>query len=119
MRWIIAAFYCMAGLAHLLVPEKLEAITPAWVPFAPTVIFVAGVCEKVLADFTYLAIKQARAMEITTIGLLGNSGGQAAELVDLALIVPHHATPRIQEVHIAVSHIICQLVEEQYFEIND
>jgi D-sedoheptulose 7-phosphate isomerase len=59
------------------------------------------------------AIKQARAMGMTTIGLLGNGGGQAAELVDLALVVPHHDTPRIQEVHIAVSHIICQLVEDE------
>jgi len=45
MRWIIAAFYAMAGIAHLLVPEKLLAITPSWVPFAPTVIFVTGLCE--------------------------------------------------------------------------
>jgi uncharacterized membrane protein len=45
MRWIIAAFYSMAGLAHLLVPEKLLAITPSWVPFAPTVIFATGLCE--------------------------------------------------------------------------
>ncbi len=59
------------------------------------------------------AIKQAHLMEIMTIGLLGNSGGQAAGLVDLALIVPHHDTPRIQEVHIAVSHIICQLIEDE------
>jgi uncharacterized membrane protein len=45
MRWTIAAFYSMAGLAHLLVPEKLLAITPSWVPFAPTVILVTGLCE--------------------------------------------------------------------------
>ena len=45
MRWIIAAFYFMAGVAHLLVPEKLLAITPSWVPVAPTVIFVTGLFE--------------------------------------------------------------------------
>ena len=45
MRWIIAAFYAAAGLAHLLVPEKLLAITPSWVPYAPAVIFVTGLCE--------------------------------------------------------------------------
>jgi D-sedoheptulose 7-phosphate isomerase len=65
------------------------------------------------------AIKQARAMEIMTIGLLGNSGGAAAALVDLALVVPHHDTPRIQEVHIAVSHIICQLVEDELYPVSD
>jgi D-sedoheptulose 7-phosphate isomerase len=58
------------------------------------------------------ALKQARASELTTIGLLGNTGGQAASLVDLALIVPHTDTPRIQEVHITVSHIICELIED-------
>ena len=59
------------------------------------------------------AVKQASAMDIKTVGLLGNSGGKLAELVDLPLIVPHHETPRIQEVHITISHIICQLIEDE------
>jgi D-sedoheptulose 7-phosphate isomerase len=59
------------------------------------------------------AVKQARAMEIGTIGLLGAGGGKVAALVDLALVVPHSETPRIQEVHIAASHIICQLIEDE------
>jgi uncharacterized membrane protein len=45
MRWILAAFYSAAGIAHLAVPDKLLAITPSWVPFAPQVIFVTGLCE--------------------------------------------------------------------------
>ena len=59
------------------------------------------------------AVKQAREMEIKTIGLLGAGGGKLAALVDLPLIVPHSETPRIQEVHIAASHIICQLIEDE------
>jgi len=59
------------------------------------------------------AVKQARAMEIGTIGLLGAGGGKVGALVDLALIVPHNDTPRIQEVHITASHIICQLIEDE------
>jgi D-sedoheptulose 7-phosphate isomerase len=59
------------------------------------------------------AVNQARAMEIKTIGLLGASGGKVAALVDLPLIVPHTETPRIQEVHIATGHIICQLIEDE------
>ena len=59
------------------------------------------------------AIKEARAREITTIGLLGNDGGKVAQLVDVALVVPHPDTPRIQEVHITIGHIICQLVEDE------
>jgi D-sedoheptulose 7-phosphate isomerase len=59
------------------------------------------------------AVKEAQAMEIATIGLLGAGGGEAAKLVDIALVVPHHETPRIQEVHIAIGHIICQLIEDE------
>ncbi len=59
------------------------------------------------------AVKQARAMEIGTIGLLGAGGGKIKDLVDLPLIIPHNDTPRIQEVHIATSHIICQLIEDE------
>ena len=59
------------------------------------------------------AVKQARAIQIGTVWLLGAGGGKLAALVDLALIVPHNDTPRIQEVHIAASHIICQLIEDE------
>jgi len=45
MRWVLAAFYAVAGIAHLVAPDKLLAITPSWVPFAPQVIFVTGLCE--------------------------------------------------------------------------
>ena len=45
MRWILAAFFAAAGLAHLLVPDKLLAITPSWVPFPSQVILVTGLCE--------------------------------------------------------------------------
>src|SRR5258705_1519932 len=45
MRWILAAFYAAAGVAHLWAPDKLLAITPSWVPFAREVIFVTGLCE--------------------------------------------------------------------------
>jgi uncharacterized membrane protein len=45
MRLILAAFYLAAGVAHLLAPDKLLAITPSWVPFAPVVIFITGLCE--------------------------------------------------------------------------
>jgi len=45
MRWILAAFYVAAGLAHLKAPGQLLAITPSWVPFAPQIIFITGLCE--------------------------------------------------------------------------
>ena len=45
MRWMMAALYIAAGIAHLLAPDKLLAITPSWVPFAPQIILVTGLCE--------------------------------------------------------------------------
>ncbi|MCI0662471.1 MAG: SIS domain-containing protein [Acidobacteria bacterium] len=59
------------------------------------------------------ALKEAHAREIGSIGLLGAGGGKAAGLVDLALIVPHDDTPRIQEVHIVIGHIVCRLIEDE------
>ena len=45
MRWMLAALCAAAGVAHLAVPEVLLTITPDWVPFAPQVIFITGLCE--------------------------------------------------------------------------
>jgi uncharacterized membrane protein len=58
MRWILAAFYMAAGIAHLLAPDKLLAITPSWVPFAPLVILITGLCE--LAGAIALVTKRLR-----------------------------------------------------------
>ncbi|GGI23716.1 DoxX family protein [Bradyrhizobium guangdongense] len=45
MRVVLAAFYTTAGIAHLLAPAQLLAITPSWVPFRPQVILITGVFE--------------------------------------------------------------------------
>lgn len=45
MRWVLAAFYSAAGIAHILVPETLMLITPAWVPFPHALIIATGVFE--------------------------------------------------------------------------
>jgi uncharacterized membrane protein len=45
MRFVLAAFFVAAGVAHLAVPGELLKITPDWVPFKPQVIFVTGLCE--------------------------------------------------------------------------
>lgn len=48
-----------------------------------------------------------------TIGFLGNSGGEIKKVVDIPIIVKSASTPRIQEVHRVVFHIICELVEKE------
>lgn len=61
------------------------------------------------------AFKVAKNKKMITIGLTGESGGQMKQYSDHLLNVPSTDTPRIQESHILLGHIICQLVEEQYF----
>ena len=58
MRWVLAAFFAAAGVAHLYAPDALLAITPDWVPFAPQVIFITGLCE--LAGAVALVTKPLR-----------------------------------------------------------
>jgi D-sedoheptulose 7-phosphate isomerase len=61
------------------------------------------------------AFKTAKLKNMITIGLTGESGGIMKNISDYLLNVPSNDTPRIQESHIMLGHIICQLVEEKYF----
>jgi D-sedoheptulose 7-phosphate isomerase len=62
-----------------------------------------------------LAIGTARKMGLKTIGFTGLKGKKLASVVDYCLMVPSEFTPRIQEVHITVGHIICELLERELF----
>ena len=59
------------------------------------------------------ALRLARSRGLVTVGLTGNGGGEARELVDHLIDVPHRETARIQEVHAMVVHVLCQVVEEE------
>ena len=61
------------------------------------------------------AFDQAKQSGLITIGFTGASGGRLKTLSDYLINVPSTDTPRIQESHILIGHIICQLVEEKYF----
>ena len=61
------------------------------------------------------AFETARKKDMVTIGFTGESGGKMKLLSDHLINIPSKDTPRIQETHIMVGHIICQLVEENYF----
>jgi D-sedoheptulose 7-phosphate isomerase len=64
------------------------------------------------------AIQQAKEQEMLIVGLSGETGGKMKEMCDYLISVPSQDTPRIQESHILIGHIICQLVEEELFPQN-
>jgi D-sedoheptulose 7-phosphate isomerase len=61
------------------------------------------------------ALSLAREMGCSTIGLLGRDGGTIKDLVDLDLTIPSQDTPRVQEGHITIIHILCDLIEKGLF----
>ncbi len=70
-------------------------------------ISTSGNAKNVLA-----AIELANKIGIITIGLTGGDGGKLAKAALVSIIVPSENTPRIQESHIVIGHIICELAEE-------
>ena len=62
------------------------------------------------------AFEKAKEMGIQTLSMTGAGGGKMKELADICLNVPSTDTPRIQEAHIMVGHIICELVETAMFK---
>lgn len=61
-------------------------------------------------------IKKAKEIKLFTIGFTGKSGGKLSEIVDICTNVPSNDTPRIQEAHIMIGHIICEMVERELFK---
>ncbi|HBG69309.1 MAG: phosphoheptose isomerase [Bacteroidetes bacterium GWF2_43_63] len=61
------------------------------------------------------ALSMARDSGVTTIALTGNNGGELKNIADYCIIVPSKDTPRIQEAHILIGHIICEAVESSFF----
>jgi len=62
------------------------------------------------------AAQSAKARGVTVVGFLGHAGGRLKDLADIVLIVPSDDTARIQEVHLAIEHLICSMVEERLRE---
>lgn len=65
------------------------------------------------------ALRQARSMGLFTVGMTGQSGGTMKDLCDICLRMPSSETPKVQEGHIAIEHIICGLVEATIFPKNN
>ncbi len=52
---------------------------------------------------------------VTTVALVGRDGGKMASMADYAIIVPSNATPRIQESHLLIEHMLCDIIEKEIF----
>lgn len=63
------------------------------------------------------AFKVTKERGLIIVGFTGETGGKMKEYCDFLINIPSTDTPRIQECHITVGHIICQLVEEKFFEV--
>ncbi len=61
------------------------------------------------------ALQMAKEKKMITIGFTGESGGKMKAISEYIITIPSKDTPRIQENHILIGHIICQMVEEKYF----
>lgn len=62
------------------------------------------------------AVEFARSKNIKVVGMTGRNGGKLKDLTNVIIRVPSDNTPRIQEAHITIGHIICELVERELFE---
>lgn len=73
-------------------------------------ISTSGNSQNVINAFT-----SAKQKGITTVALVGRDGGKMGQLADYAIVIPSNATPRIQESHLLVEHIICDIIEKEMF----
>lgn len=77
---------------------------------------VMGISTSGKAANVIEAVAVANNKGLSTIALTGGDGGDLSKIAKISIIVPSRATPRIQEAHITIGHIICQLVEEALFQ---
>jgi len=60
------------------------------------------------------ALRKAKEKGLTTVGLTGSAGGELRHVADYCLRIPSEETPRIQEAHILLGHILCEIIEENF-----
>lgn len=76
---------------------------------------VVGISTSGNSPNVQLALEVAARRGCRTVALLGRDGGSIKKMAELPLVVPSNDTPRIQEGHIAIIHIVCDLVEKALF----
>ena len=73
-----------------------------------------GISTSGKSDNVISALKLASKLNCVTIGFSGQDGGEMNEICNINLVVPSEDTPRIQEIHIVIGHIICHLIDQEY-----
>jgi D-sedoheptulose 7-phosphate isomerase len=73
---------------------------------------VIGISTSGNSKNVLVGLVQAKKMNCNVIGLTGNNGGEISSLADINIIVPSNNTARIQEMHILIGHIWCQIIED-------
>ena len=76
---------------------------------------VIGISTSGESENILKGIRKAKELKARTVGLTGKDGGQLAQVADMAVVVPSPDTRRIQEGHIAIGHVICDIVERILF----
>lgn len=79
---------------------------------------VIGISTSGNSENVIRALKLAREIGAATIGFMGNDGGGMKDCVDIGIVVPSNDTARIQEVHITIGHIICEIIEQDLIHEN-
>lgn len=62
------------------------------------------------------AVKAAKDLGLKTVGLTGGNGGDLVKIADFSLVVDSSSTPRIQETHITIGHVLCEMVDRMLFQ---
>lgn len=117
------------GLAAVALNTNTSILTALSNDYSYDIVFsrqieaLARPCDIVIAISTsgkaknvLLAIKKAKELGLKTICLTGGTGGELPKSADISLIIPSTITARIQEAHITIGHIICELVENELFK---
>ncbi|WP_120945032.1 D-sedoheptulose 7-phosphate isomerase [Helicobacter labacensis] len=76
--------------------------------------YLVGISTSGNSDNVLLALQKAQELGLGTVGLSGNQGGKMRALCDCHLIVPSNDTPRIQEMHILLIHLLCDRIEQAF-----
>ena len=64
------------------------------------------------------ALEQAKALDLTSVAILGRDGGRCRGIASIELVVPHTATARIQEAHKVIIHLLCELIEPALSQVQ-